>query len=270
MLISVIFTTYNSPAWLEKVLWGFHAQSDRGFEIVIADDGSGEETKWVIDRFKSETDLEIKHVWQPDDGFRKCKILNKALLAADGEYFIVTDGDCIPRHDFVIEHRHHAEPGCYLSGGYFKLPMVVSEAIRREDIESGRCFQKSWLISKGVPLRTNFLKLSSTARTAPWLNRLTLTRKTWNGHNASGWLSDALRVNGFDERMRYGGEDCEFGDRLVNSGIRPKQVRYSAITVHLDHTRGYVSEADWANNRLIRRATQLKRTIETPNGIRQL
>ncbi|MFZ9129836.1 MAG: glycosyltransferase, partial [Pseudomonadales bacterium] len=105
MLISVIFTTYNSPAWLEKVLWGFHAQSDRGFEIVIADDGSGEETKWVIDRFKSETDLEIKHVWQPDDGFRKCKILNKALLAADGKYFVVTDGDCIPRHDFVFEHR---------------------------------------------------------------------------------------------------------------------------------------------------------------------
>ena len=270
MLISVIFTTYNSPAWLEKVLWGFHAQSDRGFEIVIADDGSGEATRTVIEAFKRESDLSVQHVWHPDDGFQKCRILNKGVVAAKGEYLVVTDGDCVPRSDFVSVHRQHAEPGCFLSGGYFKLPLVTSKAISRDDIESGRCFDKAWLRQSGVPASTNFMKLTATPWTSRWLNRLTPTKSTWNGHNASAWKSDALSVNGFDERLQYGGLDREFGERLVNLGIRPKQIRYSAITVHLDHPRGYASEEGWAANHAIRKHVRDHKVIETPNGIRQL
>ena len=79
MLISVIFTTYNSPLWLEKVLWGFDAQTDHNFEIVIADDGSREDTRQLIERFARATDRPIQHIWQADDGFQKCRILNKAV-----------------------------------------------------------------------------------------------------------------------------------------------------------------------------------------------
>ena len=150
MKISVIFTTYNSPAWLEKVLWGFQYQTDKNFEVVIADDGSGQETRDVIERFRRESDLDLQHVWQEDDGFQKCKVLNRAIVAATGEYMVTTDGDCIPRKDFVAVHRKYAEPGKFLSGGYFKLPMAVSEAITREDIALGRCFDKDWLIANGV------------------------------------------------------------------------------------------------------------------------
>jgi len=97
LLISVIFTTYNSPRWLEKVLWGFDAQTDQDFEIVIADDGSREDTRQLIKRFARATDRPIQHIWQEDDGFQKCRILNKAIVAARGDYLILTDGDCIPR-----------------------------------------------------------------------------------------------------------------------------------------------------------------------------
>lgn len=97
---TVIFTTYNSPAWLEKVLWGFHYQTDKDFEVTVADDGSGQETRDLIERFQRESGLDLLHVWQEDDGFQKCRILNQAIVAARGEYMITTDGDCIPRKDF--------------------------------------------------------------------------------------------------------------------------------------------------------------------------
>ena len=76
------------------------------------------------------------------------------------------------------------------------------------------------------------------------LNSVTPTKRTWNGHNASCWRSDALKVNGFDERMKYGGEDVEFGYRLVNTGLKASKIRYLAPCLHLDHPRGYVNEED--------------------------
>ena len=129
MFASVIFTTYNHPKWLEKTLWGFAVQRYRDFEIIVADDGSGEETCQVIDTMQSQTDIPIRHVWQADDGFQKCRILNKAIVASQGEYLIFTDGDCIPHPDFVGNHVELARENTLLSGGYFKLPLDVSRAI---------------------------------------------------------------------------------------------------------------------------------------------
>ena len=140
MKISVIFTTYNSPDWLQKVLWGFEQQTDDNFEVVIADDGSTIETQRVVNDFKARSPMPIKHVWQEDDGFQKCRILNKAIVSAKGEYIVITDGDCIPRKDFIATHREKAEPGYFLSGGYLKLPLQLSQDITQQDIINGACF----------------------------------------------------------------------------------------------------------------------------------
>ena len=43
--ISVIISTYNKPHFLEKVLTGYCFQTFNDFEIIIADDGSSNETK---------------------------------------------------------------------------------------------------------------------------------------------------------------------------------------------------------------------------------
>ncbi|WP_428242825.1 glycosyltransferase family 2 protein [Gynuella sp.] len=269
MKISVIFTTYNSPAWLEKVLWGFNCQTDQNFELLIADDGSGEETQQLISRFQQEARFEIHHIWQPDEGFQKCRILNKAIVAATGEYIVMTDGDCIPRNDFVAAHRQAAQPGCFLSGGYFKLPMETSKVITRHDIETGNCFDTEWLAKHGVKPSIKFMKLTKQPTLASLYNTVTMTKRSWNGHNASCWKQDALKVNGFDERMKYGGLDCEFGGRLLNAGIKAKQIRYKAICIHLDHSRGYVNEEDWKRNRIIRKTSIQEKLIETPAGIKQ-
>jgi GT2 family glycosyltransferase len=269
MKLSVIVSTYNSPQWLEKVLWGYSAQKHRDFELVIADDGSTADTAQLIRCMVAETGMVIEHVWQRDDGFRKCRILNKAVLAANHDYLVFSDGDCIPRADFLAEHARCAEPGYFLSGSYCKLPMVTSEAITKDDILSGRCFDIAWLRAHGLPRNRKNLKLAAPPKRAGLLNRLTTARCNFKGSNASVWKADVLRVNGFDERMAWGGEDREFGVRLRNAGIKPRHVRYNAICIHLDHSRAYRDEAVVAANKRLRLATRRTGLIETPCGIRQ-
>ena len=248
---SVILSTYNSVAWLEKVLWGFEVQTHRDFELIIADDGSGEETSTFIKQYQQHTALTIHWVWHPDEGFRKTEILNKAITQAAADYLIFTDGDCVPRRDFVAAHLRLRRPNSFLSGGYYKLSRPLSERLTKEDIQQQRCFTVDWLRQQGHSRSLQDLKLVRTPRLASALNRLTPTRPTWNGHNASTWKELVISANGFDTRMKYGGEDREFGDRLVNAGVQPVQIRYSAICIHLDHDRSYVTPGMVAANKVI-------------------
>ncbi|MBC3765891.1 glycosyltransferase family 2 protein [Neptunicella marina] len=270
MKVSVIFSTYNSPDWMEKVLWGFHFQTYQNFEIIIADDGSLEETRERIAQFEQQSGRKIKHVWQEDNGFQKCQILNKAIVTTEGEYLIFTDGDCIPRSDFIQAHVDNAKPGHFLSGGYFKLPMDISHKITKEDIQKGVIFDADWLIANGLKKTHKLMKLNAKGWRKALLNKFTPTTPSWNGHNASCWRELIVAANGFDERMQYGGEDREFGERLVNSGIKPIQIRYSAICVHLDHARGYVKPEMIAQNKAIRAETKVNKVTRTPFGIEKV
>lgn len=265
--ISVIFTTYNSPAWLEKTLWGFAVQTHRDFEIVVADDGSRDDTRQLIEHLRPALGRPLKHVWHEDRGFQKSAILNKAILAARGDYLVFTDGDCIPRADFVAVHAARLRPGRFLSGGYVKLPLDLSQRITPDDIRAGRATDPTWLRQQGFRNWRALAKLRAGRTAARVLNTVTTTRPTWNGHNASGWKRDIVAVNGFDERMQYGGQDRELGERLVNAGVRPVQIRFSATCVHLEHGRGYRTAESLERNAAIRRRTRRERIIWTEYGI---
>ncbi|MFN3754340.1 glycosyltransferase family 2 protein [Flavobacterium sp.] len=267
MEISVIFSTYNSEEWLEKVILGFSVQTYRDFEIIIADDGSRDATKTLIDRLRKEIDIPIVHVWQEDNGFQKSQILNKAILASQADYLIFTDGDCIPRKDFVAVHNNFREKGYFLSGGYFKLPMDISKAITKQDIIEQNCFDLNWLKANGLPAGFKNVKFLASGLSSKILNFITPTNASWNGHNSSGWKQDLIEVNGFNQEMQYGGQDRELGERLFNKGLKSKQIRYSAICVHLDHKRGYVNQETWKKNYAIRENTRKNKVIKTPIGI---
>lgn len=266
-MISVIVSTYNHPAWLEKVLWGFSGQTFTDFEILIADDGSGPETAALIERLRPEIGVPLRHVWHEDRGFRKCEILNKAILAADGDYLVFTDGDCIPRRDFLQVHQSLAEPRRFLSGGYVKLPLETSRRITNADILAGRATDYGWLRRQGAPASRRLARLALGPARARLFDLLTPTRPTWNGHNASAWREDIIAANGFDERMGYGGEDRELGERLENAGIRGKQIRHRALVVHLDHSRGYVRQDILDLNARIRRETRASGRTRTEAGL---
>ena len=268
--VSIIFSTYNSEDWLRKTLLGFAAQDRADFEVVIADDGSRELTRQCIQALRPSLPFALRHVWQSDDGFRKSRILNKAILASSGDYLIFTDGDCIARRDFVSTHLRLREPGRFLSGGYFKLPMQISEAITAEDIATNRCFDLQWLRARGLARKSRDVKLAATGMSATLLDCLVPVNRTWNGHNASGWKRDLIAANGFEERMGYGGQDRELGQRLENAGIRGKRIRHRAICLHLDHARGYRTRESLEANLAIRAATKQNRSTRAALGIEQL
>lgn len=267
---SIIISTYNAEAWLEKVLWGYAAQTRADFEILIADDGSGPATAEVIQRYAKLLPMPLVHIWHADQGFRKTEILNKAIEAATADYLIFSDGDCIPRNDFVDTHLKLRQTNRFLSGGYFKLPMDISMQITRQDVDEQKCFEVEWLTKNGLKSSIKNWKLTKNTALANVLNALTPTRPSWNGHNASAWRNDVLALNGFNRDMQYGGEDREFGERLENYGVRGLQIRYRAIVIHLDHARGYVKPEMWEKNNAIRANTRKHKVVQTPRGIKNL
>ena len=264
--VTVMFATYNEPRWLEWVLWGYTTQTSKDFEVIVVDDGSREDTRAVIDRLRPQMNYPLRHFWQADEGYQKCKGMNRGILLARSDYLIFTDGDCIPHPQFVARHLALRERGRYLTGGYCKLPLALSQAITREDILAGRATDYAWLAANGLERHTLKLRLQNeTLRSL--FNTLTPVKPRLHGHNASVWKDDVIRVNGWDERMQYGGQDLELGERLVNAGVRGKTIRYSAICVHLEHKRGYMKPEMRQKNDAIRAQTRRERASWTPYGI---
>lgn len=267
--VSVVVTTYNQPDWLELVLWGFEAQKFRDFELLVADDGSGKPTEDLLNSIRPQLTYPLHHVWHEDNGFQKCRILNAAIARARGEYLFFTDGDCIPRGDVLDLHMRHAEPGRFISGGYLKLSMETSKKITRDAVLAGQATSYSWLRENGARWSRRLRRFKLSRFAGALFDKVTPTGATFNGHNSSVWRSDLVKVNGFDERLEYGGLDRELGERLENAGVRGKQLRHRALVVHLDHPRGYRNAEAMARNRSIRNEVVSRKIQRTPVGLDQ-
>ena len=267
MKISVVVSTYNAEEWLEKVLIGYSCQTYNDFELIVADDGSKPSTKALVDRYAANCPVPVRHLWHEDLGYRRQEILNVSIVEAARDYIIMTDGDCIPRRDFVEVHANQAEKGKFLSGGYCKLTMKTSKAITKDDILSQRCFDVKWLKSIDKVGFSQTLKLSSDGALGSVLDIVTTTKRSFNNCNSSGFKADLIAINGYDERMKYGGPDREIGQRLENFGVKGKQIRHKAIVLHLDHSRDYKTPESLAANRAIRKEVKTKKLVWTPYGI---
>ncbi len=268
MTISVIISTYNNPLYLGLTLQGYSLQSLPPNEIIIADDGSSTDTAQLISLY--DNILPIRHIWQPHHGFQKSRILNLAIANASSDYLIFSDQDCIPHPNLVLTHALQALPRHFISAGCLRLTSNASQRISPADISSQRIFNPHWLTSIGMPLSIKLARLLHNNTLQHALNTLSPARPTFNGCNSSAWRNDIIAVNGFDERMRYGGQDRELGIRLLNNHIQPLQRRYSAITIHLDHPRPYRTQQSLNfNNSIIRQSRSVNAT-RTPYGLTQV
>ena len=270
METSVIVSTYNQPAWLETVLLGYLRQDRHDFELLIADDGSREETGDLIRELSGESPFPIRHIWHEDQGYRRSIILNAAILASRGDYLIFSDGDCIPRQDFVDAHCTLREEGAFLSGGSVYLSMEVSRSISREDVTSGRFADPGWLRDKGQRLGRHRLRLVPRGFGADLLDRLTTTNPTWNLNNASTWRDPLFSVNGMEMEMQYGGADRALGSRLENLGLKGKRARFRAVLLHLDHSRPYKTRESIQKNKAIRRRIVSQGEVRARDGLLEL
>ena len=227
MKTTLVFTTYNWPEALELVLLSILKQSRLPDEVVIADDGSTEETTKLIEHYQKDFPIPIVHVWHEDLGYRKTIALNKAISQSKGDYIIQIDGDCILHKNFIEDHLKAAEKNCYLYGSRVNIQPEILETIFKDKIIQFSFF------AKGLKRRTRNLRIPLFARL--YGKNDTLSSKL-RGCNWSFWKSDFLIANGFNEDMTsWGCEDSELVIRLINNGVKGKRLRYRAIVYHIWH-----------------------------------
>lgn len=239
-LISVICSTYNRPDALAATLAGLLRQTDTNFEVIVADDGSTEETRFVIDSYHKEASFRIHHAWHEDLGFRLAAIRNLALTSARGQYVLLLDGDCIPPPYWVSNHRQLAEEGWTVSG----QRILTSQSFCSEILEQPNFLdQFDWSLSY-------FKKLSHAKKINRWQPMLTfgvhdfsfwrkLSPKKWKmirGCNWGIWKKDLDHVNGFNELIvGWGHEDVDLAIRLMNHGVKFKSGSFATAVLHLWH-----------------------------------
>ena len=254
MSVAIIVTTYNSTRSLELTLHGLLAQTYKEFQVVVADDGSGPETKALLQESRF-TPLNILHVWQEDRGYRRQKIVNAAIKASDAEYLIFIDGDMVCRKDFVESHLRYKKPGCYVSGGRPEIPQKIHEKFTPQLVDNQSVFDLGWYKKNGFELNfKNCLKLSPPPLLIPILNFIGWRYAVFFGCNASAWKGDLLKINGFDESFMYGSDDRDVGVRLRNVGVRCRYKKYSFVALHLGHSKPYrVRDKERANRKKMKR-----------------
>ena len=263
--VSVIVTTYESPRALALVLAGLYRQSVRDFEILIADDGSGPETAALLADAAATAPVPVRHLWHDDAGFRKCTITNRAIEAAQGDYLVFFDGDCIPGRECLAIHLGAARRDSYLAGGKISLAPRMADQLTVADVRRGVLDGLGpWWLDVSKPRRLILSRLRPVGR---WMNGRVPREPSWRGENSSGFAEHLWAVGGFDERFTYGFEDADLGHRLQAHGIHGRSVRYTAPVFHLDHPRPYGRPEVVAVNRALYEEARARRATRTAHGL---
>ena len=258
MKVALLVSTYNWPEALELIFESIKKQTVLPNEILIADDGSREDTKLLIEDFKKQTQLPVLHVWQEDKGFRKSMILNKAIAMSKSDYIIQIDGDCIIHKSFVEDHINNSQEGLFLFGSRVNiLPNYVKEVFQ-DKIVSFSIFSKQ-IKNKTRTLHIPFLS---------WFYKpKSIISKKFRGCNVSYWKKDFIAINGYNEEFEgWGREDSDLAIRLLNNNVLGKRLRYCGILFHIYHKENskhnFKLNDEIEQNTIKNKITKIKRGID--------
>lgn len=228
MKATILVSTYNWHKALELSLSSMLRQTRMADEIVIADDGSTDDTRTAIERIRKVSPIPIIHVWQEDDGFRKTIILNKAIVKATGDYILQVDGDVILSPHFVSDHLELAERNYFVCGSRVKLTPHLTKRI----LTSHTLTVNVWNLPLTFILnsfRSRLLRRFLAEKYARQIDHL-------RGCNMAFWRDDLIKVNGYNEDlMQWGHEDGEIAFRLHYAGVKKKALKMGGNVYHLYH-----------------------------------
>lgn len=234
-LVSVVITTYNRSDALLAVLDGLSRQSDRHFEVIVADDGSRDEHVRPLVESDLAKALKLVHVWHPDVGFTAACIRNRGVALASGSYVIFLDGDCVPELDFIAQHKALAQPDFFVNGSRV---LLSPELTQRVLAGSAQICGRSWFFWLVQRMLGHASKLTHLLRLSDAPRRLE-REFSWKGIrscNMGVWKADFERVDGFDESfIGWGHEDADFVLRLHHSGVMRKNGYCATEVFHLWH-----------------------------------
>jgi glycosyltransferase involved in cell wall biosynthesis len=241
MKVSVIVTTYNRPDALRRVLDGLIGQILLPGEVIIADDGSTKDTQVMLAPYLKHQQVDIKHAWQADKGFRAARARNKAILKATGDYLILLDGDCIPESHFIEDHLSLAEKGCFFQGKRVLINEELSADFSFDDIRS-----KIRLVQYAFQGR---ISNSHHIFRLPFLTRYETKKLSGiRSCNFGVFREDIFAVKGFNQEFEgWGREDSELVVRLFKYGLKRIEHPFKAIVYHLWHhenTRNGIDQND--------------------------
>jgi glycosyltransferase involved in cell wall biosynthesis len=253
-LISVIVSTYNRPDALDVALRSLSRQSDRRFEIVVADDGSGAATRRIVRDWTARAPVAVKHVWHEDRGFRLAEIRNLGIRESAGSYLVFMDGDCITRPSFVAAHRRLAESGWFVTGNRILMSQRLTAQALAET-STARPEPELFGLVAHLSLRAR----GDLNRLAPLLalplgglrKRHATRWRGANGSNMAFWRNDIEAVDGFDAAFTgWGREDSDIFVRLIRAGVHRKDGRFATGVLHLWHREADRSGLDTNEGRL--------------------
>ena len=257
---SIIVSTYNWPDALYLTMQSIFRQTCLPNEIVIADDGSTEDTAMLIEELKLQSAIQITHIWHEDKGFRRTLIMNKAIKAAKHKYIIQVDGDIILNKNFVHDHLKAAKKGFFISGNRVLLNKELANKILKNKQIRFKFFTKGL---EKRPYAMRLLFIDSVLKVKP--NHTS----TIIGCNLSFWREDFMAVNGYNNNIEgWGHEDIELITRLIKYGIKCKKLRFSANCCHMSHSSN--SNDNGVNNYEIYQGTIQKKNYITENGVNQV
>lgn len=253
MLISVIAVTRGRPGALDRSLDALNDQEDRGFEVIVGDDGSSEDTCELINAWKAKYSVRLEHAWQEDLGIRTARARNLAAARARGDYLVFLGGGCVPRRDWVAQHRFLAERGFMVAGNCALVSKAFTERVEAEklklqDLSFSECrkLASRHALSGVSPLVTLPFHPLRKAGSGKW--------QKVRASNLGVWTEDFRKANGFDELFTgWGYEDSDFAVRMLNAGVRRKSGDFATgvFRLHCPDT-GRVPRAD-GYSRLIAR-----------------
>lgn len=256
---TLIVSVYNRTEALELLLLSLINQTVMPNEIIIADDGSGEDIKKTIANFSTKLAIPIQHVWQEDTGNRKPTILNKAIAQSKCDYIIQIDGDIIMNKYFIEDHLTFKENGYYLFGSRVNTLKPILEDIYKNKTLHFNFFSKA-IQRRGRTIRIPFLM--------KFTKKVNKRSSKLRGCNLSFWKKDFININGYNENLiEAWREDSEMIERMHNIGIKGKRLKFAGIAYHLYHKSQSKKQIDI--NLAIEKETIEKKIKFTEKGINQ-
>ncbi|RAJ77450.1 glycosyltransferase involved in cell wall biosynthesis [Chitinophaga dinghuensis] len=257
---ALLISTYNWPQALERIFLSLLKQSRYPDELLIADDGSREDTRQLIDRYRAMFPFPVKHAWHEDQGFRKSIILNKAIKLASADYIIEIDGDIVMHPHFIADHIRNAQSGHFVQGSR----AILKEALTHSVIQNpGKSLH---FLVPGLANRFNALRV-------PPLSFLIGAKPSGASKvracNLAFWRKDFMAINGYNNLFEgWGWEDNEFAARLIHGGVRKKKLKLAAICFHLHHQLN--SRQQYQENEAFYHQTIQARVVSCKNGYCQV
>ncbi len=251
MKASIIISVYKNTEALKLVLESLRQQTILDFEVIVSEDGED----CAMRRFVENYDwfCPYQHLTQSDEGWRKNRALNRAVLASNADWLIFIDGDCVLHPRFVEMHLYYAQPNRILLGKRVKLSPQVSQKILAGDIHYP---QKWWrLIGKGCRYVDEGIFVPY------FLGRQLKSSNHLTGCNMSFAKEAIVSINGFNEEyiLPAVGEDTDIDWRFRAKGYEFVSVRCRAITYHLYHKENWSDQTE--NLAIMNRNKQDKQVV---------